>query len=167
MDGLRLRYVFINRCVARRGYREYSFVDTSEDRILDIKNLANETVSHGVPRLLVRLYVVGLGGMRNRPRVQLRSRQHTGPGWQTYMEEARSLLMVLNAVLISVESAFIEVAAPKAIKATTSAYSTRSWPSSRANRSLIAKWSFRSRLLSITSSPRAAVTFNLRMLSEA
>src|SRR5271165_1312548 len=39
--------------------------------------------------------------------------------------------MVLNAVLISVVSPFIEATAAKAIRATTSAYSTRSCPSLR------------------------------------
>src|ERR1039457_2414160 len=37
-----------------------------------------------------------------------------------------------NAVLMPPARAFIPATAPKAIRATTSAYSTRSWPSSRA-----------------------------------
>ena len=45
---------------------------------------------------------------------------------RAYRLVERSLLIVLNAVLISALRCFMEVTAPKAIRAATSAYSTRS-----------------------------------------
>src|SRR5208337_2577071 len=51
---------------------------------------------------------------------------------------ASVVLMVLNALLRPVARTFMPATAPKAIRATTKAYSTRSWPSSR----LIRSWNF-------------------------